>query len=90
MKEVVKQNGMALKFASDGLKGNHDIVKEAVKQNGMALMFASDGLKGNHDIVMLGFEKPTAGCSPRPILRGNVVRAQTKSSKSPSLISPKP
>jgi len=50
--EDVKQNGLALEYASNRLKDNHGIVMEAVKQDGNFLEYASDGLKDDHDIVM--------------------------------------
>jgi hypothetical protein len=40
--EAVKQNGKALKDASDELKADKKVVLEAVKQNSWALEFASD------------------------------------------------
>ena len=52
MLAAVKQNGWALKYASDELKGDREIVLEAVKQKGYALQFASDELKGDREIVL--------------------------------------
>ena len=48
---AVLQNGRALKYASDKLKGNRVIVHAAVLQNGLALEYASNDLKGDHKIV---------------------------------------
>ena len=39
--EAVKQNGMALKYASDDLKADPAVVLEAVKQNIIALKYDS-------------------------------------------------
>lgn len=50
---AVRQNGLALQFASDGLKEDENVVEKAVKQNGLALQFAAEGLKGNLKIAML-------------------------------------
>jgi len=41
----VKNNGLALKFASDDLKDNKDIVKFAIYNNIHALKFASKRLQ---------------------------------------------
>jgi hypothetical protein len=49
--KAIKQNGLALQYASDGLKDNSTIVEEAIKKNGLALQYASDGLKDNSTIV---------------------------------------
>ena len=50
--ETVKQNGMALEYASANLKGDRDVVIEAVKQDGWALKFASADLKADREIVL--------------------------------------
>ena len=42
---VVSQNGLALKFASEKLKGDPEIMSEALKQGGFALEYASNVLK---------------------------------------------
>ena len=49
---AVRQNGMALKYASDELKNDFEVVFEAVGQNGYALMYASEELKNNRNIVL--------------------------------------
>ena len=43
--EAVKQNGCVLRYVSDELKGDREIVMEAVKQNGFALEYASAELR---------------------------------------------
>jgi hypothetical protein len=43
--EAVKQDGMALQFASDELKNNKDVVLKAVRQNVWVLRFASEELQ---------------------------------------------
>ena len=45
--KAVKQNGLALQFASDKLKNDKTIVCKAVQQNGLALQFASVELKND-------------------------------------------
>ena len=49
MLKRVKQDGRALEYASDDLKGDKEIVMEAIKQDqdGYALRFASVDLKGD-------------------------------------------
>ena len=47
----VKQDGMALYYASNELKDNGEIVKIAVKQKGWALYYASEKLRDNEEIV---------------------------------------
>jgi hypothetical protein len=49
---AVKKNGYALRYASDSLTNDKDIVLEAVKENGFALRFASERLKDDKDIVL--------------------------------------
>ena len=41
---AVRQNGLALQFASKRLKNDKEVVLQAVKQNGLALYYASDNL----------------------------------------------
>ena len=41
MLNAVKQNGLALYYASADLKADRGVVLEAVKQNGQAIMYAS-------------------------------------------------
>eukprot|EP00972_Heterocapsa_arctica_P010646 1562545-Heterocapsa_arctica.AAC.1 len=48
--EAVKQDGLALRFASAELKGDREVVMEAVKQSGLALRFASQELMGDREI----------------------------------------
>jgi len=43
--EAVKQNGLALEYASKELQNDRDVVLAAVKQCGEALRYASDELK---------------------------------------------
>ena len=49
---AVKQNGLALEYASDTLKNHRQIVLAAVRQHGSALYHASETLKNNHQIVL--------------------------------------
>ncbi len=49
--EIVKQNGLALRYAVSTLKDDPNIVNAAVSNNGMALRWASDELKRELDIV---------------------------------------
>ena len=51
--EAVKKNGFALKYASEELKGDSEIVIEATKQNPYALAFASEELKGNYAMSLI-------------------------------------
>ena len=48
---AVKQNGLALCYASTELKGDREISTLAVRQNGRALQYASVELKGDRAIV---------------------------------------
>lgn len=43
--EAVKHDGLALQYAGNKARANHDIVLEAVKQNPNAIKFASDDIK---------------------------------------------
>ena len=49
---AVTQNGMALQFAAEFLRGNREIVMAAVASDGMALQFASHELKKDDDVVL--------------------------------------
>ena len=42
----------ALQFATEELKGDHEIVMTAVSQDGLALQFATEELRGDREIVM--------------------------------------
>ena len=50
---AVAQNGRALRFASDGLRADRDVVIVAVAQNGRALEYASAGLRVDPDVVIV-------------------------------------
>ncbi|KAF0975389.1 hypothetical protein FDP41_005383 [Naegleria fowleri] len=50
--EVVKNDGFALKYASNELRKDRGLVMEAVKSNGYALFYASEELQNNHELVM--------------------------------------
>jgi hypothetical protein len=47
----VTRNGYALKFASQWLKSDIEIVMAAVTQDGYALYWASEELKNDPDII---------------------------------------
>jgi len=49
---AVKQDGMALQYASETLKNDSEVVLAAVKQNGSALYYASDILKKDSEVVL--------------------------------------
>ena len=57
----MKKNGDALKYASDELKGDRDVVLAAVTQNGHALKYASDELKGDKDVVLAALQHVKGG-----------------------------
>ena len=48
---AVKQNGWALKYTSEELKNDKEVVLEAVKRNGLTLQYASKELQNNKEIV---------------------------------------
>ncbi len=52
MLQAVKQNGSALKFASEELRNDREFILEAVKQNGYALECASKELQNDSEIVL--------------------------------------
>lgn len=51
MLDVVSGNGMALKYASEALKYDREIVTNAVKNNGMALEFAAERYRSDKRIA---------------------------------------
>eukprot|EP00971_Amphidinium_carterae_P270365 5364668-Amphidinium_carterae.1 len=50
--ELVSHNGIALKFASEELRRDRQVVLAAVKSYGAALQFASDELRRDREIVL--------------------------------------
>ena len=48
---AMKQDSLALRYASEGLQGDEDIVLAAVKQNGRALKYGSVELKDDRDTL---------------------------------------
>ena len=62
--EAVKEDGWLLKFASDKLRNDRDVVLEAVKQDEYTLLWASNELKNDkefmrlvHEIIKKGVKK---------------------------------
>ena len=49
---AVKQNGMALQYASKALQEDKEVVTAAVKQNGLALQYASRDLQQDKEVVI--------------------------------------
>eukprot|EP00971_Amphidinium_carterae_P063558 1257934-Amphidinium_carterae.1 len=54
---AVQENGLALKWAAEVLRSNHDIVLAAVQQNGQALQWAAEALKKNHGMVLAAVQQ---------------------------------
>ncbi|MCR4792549.1 MAG: DUF4116 domain-containing protein [Lachnospiraceae bacterium] len=50
--EMVKQNGWALRGASEELRADKEVVLAAVSQNGRALQYASAELRADRDVVL--------------------------------------
>jgi hypothetical protein len=50
--KAVKQDWRALKFASEVLRNDREVVLTAVKQDGYALEYASWKLQNDHDFVV--------------------------------------
>ena len=53
MIDLLKINGLFLKYASDELKDDIEVVGYAVRECGMSLKYASENMKRNRDIVMI-------------------------------------
>ena len=49
---AVKEDGRALKYASERLKDDKEFILKAVKQDGRALEFASKNLKNDKEVVL--------------------------------------
>ena len=47
----MKQNGEALRYASEELKADKEVVMAAVQRYGSALEYASEALRGDPDII---------------------------------------
>eukprot|EP00971_Amphidinium_carterae_P243955 4844316-Amphidinium_carterae.1 len=54
---AVKHNGMALQYAAEECKRDHEIVIAAVQQNGHALDYASEECKADHGIVLAAVQQ---------------------------------
>ena len=52
MIEAVSNNGLALQYAAEELKGDPKVVMKAVSESGHALQYATEELKGDRKIVM--------------------------------------
>lgn len=53
---AVQQYGLALRFASEELRNNKNIVLAAVQQNGLALQFTSKEFQNNKEIVLAALQ----------------------------------
>ena len=53
---AVRQEGYALCYASEALKGDKELVMAAVRQNGWSLRSASEALKGDKDVAMAALQ----------------------------------
>ena len=50
--EAVKQEGMALKYASEELKNDKEFISEVIKQNGSALNYISKELRNDKEFML--------------------------------------
>ncbi|EFC44680.1 predicted protein [Naegleria gruberi] len=66
MFEAVKQEGMALEYASLILKNDRDLVLRAVQQDGNAIQFASDELKRDRVIILEAIKSDAKNRTKRP------------------------
>ena len=48
---AIQQHGGALEYASEGLRGDREVVLAAVQQDWRALQYASEGLKGDREVA---------------------------------------
>ena len=55
--QAVSQNGHALQFATEELKGDRKIVMQAASQNGIAFRFATNELKDDEEILQHSLEQ---------------------------------
>ena len=53
MVAAIEQSGLALAFASDELRADHDVVRGALEMDGYALQYVSDELKSDQNFVMV-------------------------------------
>ena len=51
--QAVAANGRALRYASEQLKGDREIVSKAIAQTGWALRYASEELRSDTDMAAL-------------------------------------
>ena len=66
MTDAVKQNGHALRYASEGLKGDKRVAMEAVKHDFSVLKHASEELKGDRQVVMEAVRQTGRACKYAP------------------------
>jgi len=50
--EAVRQNGLALRYASEELRADQEVVLEAVRQHGLALGYAAEELQADRGFVL--------------------------------------
>ena len=55
---AVSKTGWALEYATEELKGDHEIVMRAVSQNGLALQYATKDLKEDEEMLQLALGGP--------------------------------
>merc|ERR1711990_1336088 len=60
-----KQNGMALQYASENLRGDYEVVLAAVKQNGRALWQSPEVLRGDQEVVRAACSACENALTPR-------------------------
>ena len=71
--EAVRQKCWALRFASEELKRDREVVIEAVRQNGEAIRFASKQLQRDREVAMEAVRQD--GSAP-PLVLTPFVRSQ--------------
>jgi hypothetical protein len=69
MMEAVASNGLALKFADEGLKEDPNLVLAAVRQNGRALRYACAALKADRAVVLAAACQNGRHCSVAALQR---------------------
>jgi len=58
---LVKHDGLLLKYLNFNYKNNYNIVLTAVKNNGLAIRYASNKLKNNFNIAFNAFQNNNIG-----------------------------
>ena len=68
VKEAVKENGMALKLATEKIQDNDDVIDLAIEENGGAIKYASRRHRGNEELMWRAMHNLKGNCTQESII----------------------